>query len=279
MLAAISLAAFLPYIAWLLQTWASLHVEYTLTGLLAVPVAAGLAYLTKRRIPAAGPADPLGWWVLGAAHGLNLVGTLTGLYGLSGLAFPPALLAVVALLRGRAMAKHLLMPTSFLLFLMPLPWLLRPALAVGAQEASAIVGYLLLLPTGLDVMLQGVYVYTPDYYVIVNDTCSGLQTACALLMYGIVIGHLLDVRGTRAAVLLLAVLPVGLLINGGRVAFLLVLGHKFGRGAAIGMVHDLSSVAFFAVAYWILYRLARRLLARSEAIIAQTTQGSTSPVR
>ena len=284
LLATAALLAFAPYPVWLVRTWLDLDLEYTLTCLLALPAAAGLAWVSRRRWSRPGPPHPAGWWLLGAALVVHAVALGIGPAALTGLALPLALVGAVAVVRGAEAASELALPASFLVFLLPIPWLLQPTCAIPAQQASAASAFALLLPTGLDVMLQGVYVYTPDYYIRVDDTCSGLHSACALLMFGIVLAQLLPLRVRGRLLLVALVLPVGLLANSSRVAFLLVMGHHFGKTAAVGIAHDLSTAAFFAAAYVLLFGLAKRLAQPEEAEASpanrtQTPQQNASPSR
>ena len=278
----VSLASFAPYGLWLLRTWRTLDLEHTLTRLLCLPVAAGLAWLARARWLVAPAPDRRGWLLVAAALGLHAAGLAVGLPVLSGLALPPLLVGAAAVTRGPATARHLVLPAAFLVFLLPLPWLLQPTCALPSQRASAAVAYALLLPTGLDVMLSGVTVYTPEFYVRVDDTCSGLHSVASLLMLGVVAAHLFPMSGRRQALVLALVLPLGLLANALRIASLVPVGLVAGRGAAAGLWHDLSAVACFALAYAALFAFARRLArsaaaAQSPTSSAQTDHEKASP--
>ncbi len=247
-----------------------------------MPVAAGLAWLTRSRWQ--GPARPArgGWNLVAGALLATAAGTVAGLPVLPGLALPVFVVGVAAVSRGWRAARHLALPALFLVFLLPLPWLLQASCAVPSQRASAAAAFALLRPTGLDVAITGVTVYTPDYYVIVNDTCSGLHSVCSLLMLGIVAAHLFPMSAWRQALVLALVLPLGLLVNAVRVAFLLLMGHLFGKPAATGLSHDLSAVVLFALGYATLFLLARRLsrsraASASPATTSQTAQEKASP--
>ncbi len=201
---------------------------------------------------------------------------------LCGLAVPVLVLGAVMVTLGARAARHLALPVLFLVFLLPLPWLLQASCAVPSQRASAAAAFALLWPTGLNVQILGVTVYTPDYYVIVNDTCSGLHSVCSLLMLGVVAAALFEMSAARQVLVLAVVLPLGLLVNAMRVAFLLLMGHFFGKPAATGLSHDLSAVVFFAVGYVVLFLLARRLSRRrttttSPASSTQSDQEKVSP--
>ena len=134
----------------------------------------------------------------------------------------------------------------------------------------------------IDVMLSGVTVYTPEFYVRVDDTCSGLHSVASLLMLGVVAAHLFPMSGRRQALVLALVLPLGLLANALRIASLVPVGLVAGRGAAAGLWHDLSAVACFALAYAALFAFARRLArsaaaAQSPTSSAQTDHEKASP--
>ncbi len=276
-------AAFVPYAAWLFGTWAALSLEHTLTCILTLPMAAGLAWIARDPDATAEPAKGLKWRVL-LACGLALHGfaLISGLSGLSGVGLPLALAGVLLRTHGEPSLERMALPIAFLVFLLPLPWLLHDAAALPAQQASATVAFLLLVLTPMDVMLQGIYVYTREFYVLVNDTCSGLSSACALVMLAMVAAQLRRLPMRRALILIGVVLPIGLLANGGRIAFLLFMGHHFGIEWASGLVHDGSALLFFACAYVALFWGARRLVDppthhSSPAMAASSAQENTSP--
>jgi len=274
--------SFLPHGVWLVRTWQDLHLEHTLTSLLALPVAAGLVWLTRGRWQGSDEPADWGWALVAGALVGNEVGLLFPLPVLSGLALPVLLVGAVLVVRGPITARHVALPAAFLVFLLPLPWLLQASCALPSQQASAAAAFALLWSTGLDVLVSGVTVYTPEYYVIVNDTCSGLHSVCSLLMLGVVAAHVFEMSWARQGILLALVLPLGLLVNALRVAFLLLMGHFFGKPAATGLSHDLSAVIFFALGYVALFLLARRLSRRqtetpSASRSVQMAQDQASP--
>jgi exosortase len=275
--------AFLPYVVWQYRIWGRLPLEHTLTCILALPMAAGLAWIARDPEAVAAPDGGKAWrlMVIGGLF-LHAVALLTGLSGLSGAGLPLALAGVVLRTEGTTCLQRMGLPIAFLVFLLPLPWLLHDAAALPAQQASATVAFLLLVLTPMDVMLQGIYVYTKEFYVLVNDTCSGLSSACALVMLAMVAAQLRRLSMKRAAILIVVVLPIGLVTNGARIAFLLFMGHYFGIEWASGPVHDGSALLFFSCAYVALFWGARRLALpaddlTSAAITASSTQEKTSP--
>ncbi len=276
-------AAFLPYWIWLARAWAALSIEHTITCVLTLPMTAGLVWLA--RDPAASPEPaPRSAWMALVATGLTLhaAALVSGASGLSGIGLPIALAGVVLRVHGRKWLGRTWMPIAFLTFLLPLPWLLHDSLSYPAQRASAITAFLLASLSPLDAKLRGVYVYTDQFYVLVNDTCSGISSACALLMLALVAGQLKRLPLRPAMILIAVVLPIGLLANGGRIAFLLLMGHHWGLEGASALVHDLSALLFFAGAYVALFWGARTLAPEvervSEASTASTAQENASPV-
>ena len=107
--------------------------------------------------------------------------------------------------------------------------------------------------------------YTIDssrYYVIVNETCSGVNLVMTLLMYTLVFGWFAQPRRLGRFILICAVFPIAMVANGLRVTTIFLLGHYGGIESADGFWHTGSAYILFIPVFWFLYVLNGILLKR-----------------
>ena len=109
-------------------------------------------------------------------------------------------------------------------------------------------------------------IYTDEYYVIVNETCSGMNLLVTLTLYILVYTWALRTRISDRIKLLFLVIPLALLANGARVAVIYLLGHYGGVELADGFWHTGSAYVLFIPVFWFLYVVNEALSKRSSRL-------------
>ncbi len=259
--------AFLPVPFWVTEIWLGGLLGGAAAGLLTVPFCFVLVALVVRRPEWSAPGpDRTGveGWLL-VLLGLHAAGLLWARS-----AWDAVMVCAVALIPavwlwswgalGFGRARQLLMPIFFGYFALPWEHFLRKVLDVPLQSWTADIAYAVLNLIGYQVRYYDAYtIYTWHYYIIVNETCSGMNMLTTLAMYTVVFGWMVQPRIRERVLLLLLVVPVAMFANGLRVATLYLMGHYGGDDLAMGPWHDRTAYLWFLPVFWFLFVVSQAL--------------------
>jgi exosortase A len=212
--------------------------------LLIVPI---LGWLVWQRLPELRRLRPAAWgpglllpaagalaWLLGEAGGIGLarhVGLVLMLQG-----------AVVACL-GKAVARGLLFPLFYAVFLVPTGEEIVPLMqTVTAEMSMALLGL-----AGVPAHMEGVFISTPAGLFIVAEACSGVKFLVAMAAYGALVANLCFKSPLRRASFMAAALLIPILANGLRAFGTIWAAQRFGAEVAAGFDHVVYGWIFFAL--------------------------------
>ncbi|MEZ4468624.1 MAG: exosortase/archaeosortase family protein [bacterium] len=261
----------IPVGIWTVHTWLDGTLGGGAAGLLAVPMSTVLAWLATRRPAWATPGpDRPGAERLLAVTTAALIGGLVFVDHtwdaliLVGALLPVAFFAWLWGWLGLGHARLLAVPVGFSAFALPWEYFLRARLDVPLQIWSADIAQLLLGLTGHPVRIWNDYtIYDARFYVIVNETCSGMNMLVTLAMYTLVFGWVAQPSLRARGLLFLLVLPLALLANGARVAGIHLMGLYGGVELAMGPWHTRSAYLIFLPVFWFLFVVNQALLRRA----------------
>jgi exosortase len=167
--------------------------------------------------------------------------------------------------------RSALFPLLFLGFTVPVPSvLLDPAilfLKTGSREAVSA----LFMLTGTPYHREGFIFSLPKFAIEIADECSGIRSSIALLLTGLMVGHLFLKTWWKKALLVAAILPMAMLKNGVRIVCLSLLASYVDPRFLTGQLHHDGGVVFFLLSMALLAPLFV-LLANSERALAETVQ-------
>lgn len=172
------------------------------------------------------------------------------------------LLGMVTHFYGRRVAKHLVFPLFFLVFMVPLPGTYVAELAMSSQGVSVSGTSLLLDLVGVPYERLGnqLLLQSESPVILVIDLpCSGIRSIIALLAVAAVFVYLVDLAPHKKVLLYLCVIPVALTANILRITLLMVVAHHVSHEAALGIFHNAYSLLLFMVALLILITIWRVL--------------------
>lgn len=275
--------AALPVIFWIISTWLGGLLGGGAAGLLTVPICCVLIWLASRR-PAwtAEVPERRGAWVL---MSIALVGYAGGLIGslqtwdalmISGLMLPIVVWAWIWGTAGIGIAKALLFPIGFTWFALPYEHFLRRSIDIPLQIWSAEIAALLLRLGDYPIRIWREFtIYSDEFYVIVNETCSGMNMIITLAMYALIFGWATQPSLRNRIYLVLLIFPTAMLANGVRIAVIYLMGHHGDQALAMGPWHTRTAYLIFLPVFWFIYvvnnALTRRWVKQRRAIAAATT--------
>jgi len=152
-----------------------------------------------------------------------------------------------------------LFPLLLLLLAVPLPGFVIEKLIVGLQEGSAAAASLFFRLLGVPVLQEGFSFSLPGFTIQVAQECSGIRSSLALMITGLLAGHLFLRSWWTKTGLCLAMIPLAVVKNGFRIAALSWLGLHIDRGFLTGNLHRRGGVVFFLLSLIVLAVLLRLL--------------------
>ena len=136
----------------------------------------------------------------------------------------------------------------FLLLMVPLPAVVLDKITFGLQWASAEVTYALFKILRVPVFWQHFEFSLPGVTIEIAEECSGIRSAIALFITGLLASHLFlhSVRGKIA--LSLATIPIAIFKNAVRIVTISSLGIYVDRGFFYGVLHRRGGILFTLIA-------------------------------
>jgi len=208
------------------------------------PVIAWLVWQRRRELAA---LDPVAWW-----PGLLLValGGAGWLMGDAGSVSFARQLGVVLMLQGSVVtllgaqvARGLLFPLGYALFLVPFGESLEPPL----QAVTVRIVMPLLHLFGIPATSNGVLIHAGRYYFEVAEACSGAKFVIAMLAFGVLVANVCFVSWRRRAWFMVAALVVPVIANGLRAFATIYAANLTSVEAATGFDHIVYGWLFFAI--------------------------------
>jgi exosortase len=230
--------------------------EYYGHGVL-IPVVTGYLLWRQRSRLAALPhrGDWRGLLVLAGALLVQAAAQALGVHFVSGFALVATLWGLALWLWGPAVARAVLFPLAFLLFMVPLSRILVEKLSLPMQLFSARGAGAVAAAVLGGVKVTGTSIATPGYTFAVALPCSGLKSLISMSALGALFAYLVEGPPLRRVLLFLAAFPIALLANLIRIFATVVLGNTIGPAAAEGFFHTLSGAVVFLLALGGLFAL------------------------
>ncbi len=149
---------------------------------------------------------------------------------------------------GRQVLKVLALPIGFLLFMVPLPYIVYDAIAFPLKLFITKVSVFVLKATGIIVWREGNIIMFPQTVLEVADACSGLRSLMSLLALSVAFAFFSQQTNLKRTLLVLSAIPIAIITNMLRVIVTGFLAQYYGRAAAEGFFHEFAGMAVFAMA-------------------------------
>jgi exosortase len=246
LLAAIFLVLYLPVLANLVSDWEE-DANYS-HGFLIIPISAYLLWKKREELKKI-PLETCNWGLVLVVGSLALY-----LFGTAGMEFFTTRVSMIGLIAGVVLylagwrfLREIWFPIAFLLFMIPVPYILYysatfPLQLFGTKVAGFVIGLL-----GIPHLRQGNIIHLPDNYSLeVAEACSGLRSLVTLLALAALIAYLTQRTKPRAIVLFLSAVPIAIAANIFRITVTAVGAYGISRELAEDLLHEISGIIVFA---------------------------------
>ena len=146
---------------------------------------------------------------------------------------------------GGKWAYSAMFPLFFLAFMIPLPEAAVDFLENASKEASAEVANWLFLISGTPVLRAGTVFQLPGITIEVAKECSGIRSSLVLVITSLLAANMFLRTTWRRALLVCAVIPLGLLRNGLRILVISLLCVHIGPQMIHSVIHRRGGPVFF----------------------------------
>lgn len=148
---------------------------------------------------------------------------------------------------GRKVFRQLLLPISYLLLMIPLPYIVYDAAAFPLKLFVTKVSVGVLKLIGIAVVREGNIIMFPYITLEVADACSGMRSLVSFLALGVAYAVFMTSSTTKRILIVVAALAIAIFNNSLRVIVTGVLAQYWGTAAAQGFFHEFTGMAIFVV--------------------------------
>jgi len=203
------------------------------------------------------PQQPKPSWIGAVLVGMGLVihlfGQLSGITVFPQYGFFLAVLGLFYALLGARIFLNLWGALAYLFFAVPLPTTLYISLSAKLQLLSSSLGTDLLQFIGVTVFREGNIIDLGLYKLQVVEACSGLRYIFPLLSFSYLIAYFYKDAFWKRALVFMSAIPLAVLMNVVRIAFVGVTVNVWGVAAAEGVLHDFEGWVVFGACVVLLF--------------------------
>lgn len=155
----------------------------------------------------------------------------------------------------------LMLPVGYLLFALPIFTMAINTYTNDLQQASTEVSYQLLSVMGLDPLrydTDPTTIFLNNFVLNIAVPCSGLKLLLALMAFTGFFMMIAKFKIWQNALMFLLIFPLGVFINGLRIALIGVVGNQWGSDAGM-QFHDYSGYITLLICFFILFKISNAL--------------------
>ena len=230
-----------------------------------IPLIAGYFLWTRRDRLRSAVRRPCNWGlgILAGGLGLFILADLAAESFTMRLSLLVVLAGLVLFLAGMEVFRVVAFPLGYLVFMIPLPYVVYDAVAFPLKLFAAKTATAILQFMAIPIHREGNILILENTTLEVADACSGIRSLMSLLALAVAYAHVTQQTWPQRFVLVAAAVPIAIAVNVFRVVGTGLLTHYAGPKAAMGFFHEFEGVAVFALALvllfgtgWILNRIA-----------------------
>lgn len=169
---------------------------------------------------------------------------------------------LVWLFFGRRILKTSSPALAFLIFMIPIPYILYDAIAFPLKLFATFCATTSLALLDIPVLREGNIIYLANTTLEVADACSGIRSLFSLLALGTFLAFITSEHYLRRIAIILLVFPIAILTNAGRVIGTGILAHFYDSRVAEGFFHEFSGLLIFLTASLLLGIFSRIIASR-----------------
>ena len=151
-------------------------------------------------------------------------------------------------LGGRKITGDLLFPLLYLVFMIPVPYVLYYSVSFPLELLASRLTTAAVSSIGIPIIREGNILHLQNTTLQVIDACSGLRSLLSLSALSAALAYATQRTLMKGIILFLAAVPVAIGANILRLSLTAILASLYGEHVAQGFLHQFSGVAVFVFA-------------------------------
>lgn len=149
---------------------------------------------------------------------------------------------------GREVLKGMALPLGYLIFMVPIPYIIYDMAAFPLKLFVTKVSVTFLKIVGVVVLREGNIIMFPTTTLEVADACSGIRSLISLLAIAAAYSFVMKTSDVRRWIIIFSAIPIAVATNALRVIITGILAQWWGAKAAEGFFHEFAGMAVFVLA-------------------------------
>jgi exosortase len=163
------------------------------------------------------------------------------------------LVGLVFYLFGPVLVRAAWFEFFFLLFMIPIPYVIYFAATFPMQLLASKITATILNAIGMGVVRQGNIIHIHGYSLEVAEACSGMRSLVSLLGLGALYAYLSQKRFTPQLILFLSTIPIAVAANVFRVFVTSLLAYTVTEDVTREPLHSIMGLSVFVVAFVMMF--------------------------
>lgn len=160
---------------------------------------------------------------------------------------------------GREVLKGMALSLGYLIFMVPIPYIVYDMVAFPLKLFVTKVSVAILKIMGVVVLREGNIIMFPTTTLEVADACSGIRSLVSLLAIAAAYSFVMKTSNVRRWTIVLSAVPIAVSTNALRVIITGILAQWWGAKAAEGFFHEFTGMAVFVLAMVMLVSIGELL--------------------
>jgi exosortase len=154
---------------------------------------------------------------------------------------------------GKALISKIWFALLFLVFMIPIPYVLYFSVAFPLQILASKITVTILNGIGMTVIRQGNIIILPNQVLEVAGACSGMRSLVSLLALGAIYAYLTQKKLPAQVILFLATVPIAVAGNVFRVLMTTLIVYLSDLGVTEEPMHSIMGASVFVIAFIMLF--------------------------
>ncbi|MDH3892894.1 MAG: exosortase/archaeosortase family protein [candidate division Zixibacteria bacterium] len=223
-----------------------------------IPFMSGYLLYRKRQLLAAnvGRIDASGLWLVAAGMFLFIVANGAAEYFTIRFSLVVTLFGLVYFLFGSKMIRCCWFELAFLVFMIPIPYVIYYSATLPMQLAASKITVATLNLLGAGAVRQGNIIHLGGITLEVAEACSGIRSLVSLAALGAIYAYLTLKHNGARTLLFISTAPVAIIANVARVFVSAVLAYGASVDVTVEPTHSIMGLIVFVVAFILLALIA-----------------------